>query len=679
MVIGRCRRCNDENLFELASARGKTNTLRSLSEPDFEILEAADADKTSYSIIVNVDDGDTGVTGQTSITITITITDVDEPGEIEFDPAAVEANTTTIIAKLTDPDGDPTVVRWHWSGGGNVASMGATSTYTLVAADAGRTLRATATYLDGTGDPRRDSVDQTISVPASDNNDPELSGSTSLLVFENRTSLSVSYSATDADTGDTLTYSVEGTDAADFSMNPTTGATSVLTYGGSAFDYETKRSYALTIKVTDGQGGSAMLDVTLTIIDQDEDGELTLSPAAPGVGETIIAMLEDDDTPFDNVKWRWSGTGVIAPANAMSYTTTEANLGAVLTVRVTYTDRHGSGQTATAQTPAIAAQPHVPDIPGTVTLSPSSGLRVGGTVMAILTDPDVIENTLLGWQWKRDGADITGATSESYTAIDADVDTILTVTVTYTDAVGGEMDTAEGDVGTVLAYYDTPGEVTFDRSSVTEGETVMAILTDPDVIENTLLGWQWKRDGADITGATSESYTAIDADVDTILTVTVTYTDAVGGEMDSAEGDVATVLAYDTPGEVTFDRSSVTEGETVMAILTDPDVIENTLLGWQWKRDGADITGATSESYTAIDADVDTILTVTVTYTDAVGGEMDTAEGDVATVLAYDTPGEVTFDRSSVTEGETVTATLTDPDANRRTPGGGWQWNRRWH
>ena len=141
-----------------------------------------------------------------------------------------------------------------------------------MAADAGRTLSVTATYLDDTGNPRRDSATNTISVPASDNNDPELSGSTSVLVREGRTSISVGYSAMDAD-DDTLTYSVEGADAADFSMDPTSGA---LTYSGSPFDYETMPSYSVTVKVTDGNGGSATLDVTITVLDVDEDGTIEL-------------------------------------------------------------------------------------------------------------------------------------------------------------------------------------------------------------------------------------------------------------------------------------------------------------------------------------------------------------------------------------------------------------------
>ena len=54
---------------------------------------------------------------------------------------------------------------------------------------------------------------------------------------------------------------------------------------------------------------------------------------------------------------------------------------------------------------------------GTVTLSSRSELRVGDTVTATLTDPD-IPVTDLTWQWKRGDADIANAMSASYTAVE---------------------------------------------------------------------------------------------------------------------------------------------------------------------------------------------------------------------------------------------------------------------
>ena len=67
--------------------------------------------------------------------------------------------------------------------------------------------------------------------------------------------------ATDTDAADTLAYTLEGTDAAKFGIIPTNGQ--IQTKAGERYDYEAKSSYAVTVKVEDGNGGSDTIAVTL--------------------------------------------------------------------------------------------------------------------------------------------------------------------------------------------------------------------------------------------------------------------------------------------------------------------------------------------------------------------------------------------------------------------------------
>ena len=91
--------------------------------------------------------------------------------------------------------------------------------------------------------------------------------------------------ATDTDTGDVLTYSLEGTgtgtDAAKFGIVTTSGQ--LQTKVGEKYDYETQTSYAVTVKVEDGNSGSATIAVTLNVTDQNE---APLAPGAPSVSAT---------------------------------------------------------------------------------------------------------------------------------------------------------------------------------------------------------------------------------------------------------------------------------------------------------------------------------------------------------------------------------------------------------
>ena len=62
--------------------------------------------------------------------------------------------------------------------------------------------------------------------------------------------------ATDGD-GGTLSYSLEGTDAASFVLVSTSGQ--LQTKSGVVYDYEVKGRYEVTVRVSDGQGGSATI------------------------------------------------------------------------------------------------------------------------------------------------------------------------------------------------------------------------------------------------------------------------------------------------------------------------------------------------------------------------------------------------------------------------------------
>ena len=91
--------------------------------------------------------------------------------------------------------------------------------------------------------------------------------------------------ATDADIGDTLTYSLGGTDAASFDIGSTSGR--ILTKAGVSYDHETKSRYSVEVTVTDGTY-SATIAVNITVTDVDEPPS-----AAPGA-PTVSAVTSPD-------------------------------------------------------------------------------------------------------------------------------------------------------------------------------------------------------------------------------------------------------------------------------------------------------------------------------------------------------------------------------------------------
>ena len=128
--------------------------------------------------------------------------------------------------------------------------------------DVGTTYSVTVVASDGKG---RAEIAVTISVIA---NVPPTFSSTSYSrsVRESEragTNVGAPVTATDVDQGDTLTYSLSGTDAASFTITAATGQIATA----AVLDQETKPAYSVTITVTDAAGATATATVTITVTD----------------------------------------------------------------------------------------------------------------------------------------------------------------------------------------------------------------------------------------------------------------------------------------------------------------------------------------------------------------------------------------------------------------------------
>ena len=117
-----------------------------------------------------------------------------------------------------------------------------------------------------------------------DNNPPMFQQeSTTREVEENSpagTDVGLPVTATDAD-DDTLTYTLEGTDAASFQIDSTSGQ--IQTKSGITYDYETKEEYSVTVRADDGKGGTATIVVAIDLLDVDD------TVATPGAPRDVAA------------------------------------------------------------------------------------------------------------------------------------------------------------------------------------------------------------------------------------------------------------------------------------------------------------------------------------------------------------------------------------------------------
>ncbi len=90
------------------------------------------------------------------------------------------------------------------------------------------------------------------------------------------------------------------------------------------------------------------------------------------------------------------------------------------------------------------------------------------------------------------------------------------------------------------------------------GETLSAStsgISDADGVANATFTYQWLADDADISGATSSSYTVVAADVGKTIKVTVTFTDDAGNE-ESVTSNAVTASAPPVNTEETIQMTA---------------------------------------------------------------------------------------------------------------------------
>ena len=126
------------------------------------------------------------------------------------------------------------------------------------------------------------------------NNPPAFSGTTAARsVAENTAAgqnVGAALTATDADS-DTLTYTLEGTDAASFDI--VSGSGQIQTRTGVTYNHESKSTYTVVVKADDGNGGTDTIAVTIAVTDVDEPPG---QPAAPTVSATAGSTTSLDVT-----------------------------------------------------------------------------------------------------------------------------------------------------------------------------------------------------------------------------------------------------------------------------------------------------------------------------------------------------------------------------------------------
>ena len=391
--------------------------------------------------------------------------------------------------------------------------------------------------------------------------------------------------------------------------------------------------------------------------------ETTTAPTISGTttfGSTLTADVSGW-SPSDDVSYsyQWHRTvGVvttdIAGATSSTYSLAVADIGATISVTAAGTKTgYTTASTTSAETEAIAAETFStttdPTITGTTTF--------GSTLTAHVSGWSPSTGVSYSYQWKRDGTNIGSATSATYVLAVADIDAVISVTVTGTKAGYTSESTTSADTETIAAETFT---TTYDPEilgSTTFGSTLTAHIPSWSPSSGVSYTYQWKRDGEDITGATSSTYVVTAADIDAVLTVAIEGSKAGYSSVSatSAATDTITTAPFATTTRPTITGNAIF-GSTLTAHVSGWSPSSAVSFGYQWKRDGEDIAEATSSTYVVTLDDIDTVISVSVEGTKTGYTPTTTTSDDTSTAT---TAAFVTTTAPTITGTKRVASTLT--------------------
>ena len=281
------------------------------------------------------------------------------------------------------------------------------------------------------------------------------------------------------------------------------------------------------------------------------------------------------------------------------------------------------------------------------------------------------------FQWYADGVAIEGATESNYTIQGTDVGKYIAVTVTGTAA--GRASVSKSDpladlgYGPILTGYlpvEDQGSVSVDNST-----GALAAVT-AGWKSGTTFTYQWYRDSAAISGATSATYTLTSSDraKDVSVRVSAKSPGYYAVTAKSAGVDYSlTASARPTIGgtAVVGTEFSVIDGATY----GPEDALPGLTLTHQWLRDGVKIVGQTGTTYTAVSADYGKRISVTTTarsagYVNHVGTSLATAKLGRGTIAGL---------KESATVSQSGLTLMGAPTAGSITEGGTLKYSYQWY
>ncbi len=637
----------------------------------------ADVGSTTSGIVITVSDG-TLTAALPAFSIAVTNVNNEPVGLPTISGTATQGETLTAdTSSITDADGFSTHPNflYQWKADGADISGGLAATFILTQSQVGKEITVTVSYTDrGRNDESLTSAATSAVVNANDA--PTITGTPATIIAED-TAYSFTPIGADVDAGTTLTYSIENKP----SWATFDAATGALT--GTPGNDDVGITVGIVITVSDGMMTASLESFSLVVTPVNDAPTITGNPAttvAEGNAYSftpIGADVDDGATLVYTIVNKPGWADFSTTTGALTGTPTNADVGSTSGIVITVSDG-----TLTAALPAFSiAVTNVNDAP-TISGNPATTVAEDTAYSFTPTGADVDAGATLvytitnkpGWAtFSTTTGTLTG------TPTNADVGSTSDIVITVSDG------TLTASLPTfsiaVTNVNDAPTITGNPATTVAEGTAYSFTPTGADADDGATLAYSianqpsWA-DFSTTTGALTGTPTNADVGSTTsgiVITVsdgTLTaalpaFSIAVTNVNNEPVG-LPTISGTATQGEtLTADTSSITDAD---GFSTHPNFL------YQWKADGADISGGLAATFILTQSQVGKEITVTVSYTDrgrndesltsaatsAVVNANDapTITGTPATIIAEDTAYSFTPIGADVDAGTTLTYSI---------------------
>jgi DNA polymerase III sliding clamp (beta) subunit (PCNA family) len=298
----------------------------------------------------------------------------------------------------------------------------------------------------------------------------------------------------------------------------------------------------------------------------------------------------------------------------------------------------------------ITVAARIPEMTGTVSIS---GTATFG--QELTADPNLTNGGTVTYQWKRGSVDISGATSSTYTLVQADIGSIITVVATADGIAGTGSITSDGTASVTKAVGPSAPSESIVGQFPSEATSIelSALAANASGLEAAVA----------INGSTYGSYADLSVDGDGKATISSLSNVTTATKVRIRVKETSTTLAGsdkeitvaakipEMTGTVSI-TGTAAYGEELTAV---PNLTNGGTVTYQWQRDSVDITGATSSSYTLfveqksrfipppsdpastytlVQADIGSIITVVATADGIAGTGSITSDGTASVTKA---------------------------------------------